>query len=103
MSLKPPSLWIEQRGRHHRVYWRNGVAGLPARSYLPFYGRDAAEQFVGMAGLRGLATTRKVLDSDDPLKPPRCSRRRSPSATRQRPTFGRAPTCSSGGDPCRLG
>ena len=23
MSLKPPSLWIEQRGRQHRVYWRN--------------------------------------------------------------------------------
>ena len=34
MSLKPPSLWIEQRGLQHRVYWRNTPGlGLPARSY----------------------------------------------------------------------
>jgi integrase len=66
MSLKPPSLWIEQRGLQHRVYWRNGVAGLPARSYVPFYGRAEAEQFVGMAGLLGLDTARQVLEADDP-------------------------------------
>ncbi|SDY82642.1 hypothetical protein SAMN05660209_03812 [Geodermatophilus africanus] len=65
-----PGPWIEQRGRRHRVYWRNGVAGLPARSYLQFYGRDAAEQFVGMAGLGllGLHTACQVLDTDDPLE-----------------------------------
>ena len=68
MSLKPPSLWIEKRGHQHRVYWRNTAAGLPARSYLPFYGRPDAEQFVGMAGLLGLATARQVLDTDDPLE-----------------------------------
>ena len=68
MSLKPPSLWIEKRGHQHRVYWRNTVPGLPARSYVPFHGRDAAEQFVGMAGLLGLATARQVLDTDDPLE-----------------------------------
>ncbi|HEY0403889.1 MAG TPA: hypothetical protein VGD09_17870, partial [Blastococcus sp.] len=31
MSLKPPSLWIEQRGQQHLVYWRNTLPGLPAR------------------------------------------------------------------------
>ena len=34
MSLTPPSLWIEQRGLQHRVYWRNGVPGQPTRSYV---------------------------------------------------------------------
>ena len=69
MALKPPSLWIEKRGHQHRVYWRNTVSGLPARSYVPFYGRAEAEQFVGMAGLGllGLHTARQVLDTDDPL------------------------------------
>jgi hypothetical protein len=34
MSLKPPALWIEQRGRQHRVYSRNTPGlGLPVRSY----------------------------------------------------------------------
>jgi hypothetical protein len=66
MSLKPPSLWIEQRGRQQRVYWRNAVPDLPARSYVPFHGRDEAEQFVGMAGLLGLDTARQVLDAEDP-------------------------------------
>jgi hypothetical protein len=33
MSLKPPSLWIEERGRQFRVYRRNTRdLGLPARS-----------------------------------------------------------------------
>jgi hypothetical protein len=66
MSLKPPSLWIEKRGHQHRVYWRNSLPGLPARSYLPFYGRAEAERFVGMADLLGLDTSRQVLDTDDP-------------------------------------
>ena len=66
MSLKPPSLWIEQRGNQHRVYWRNTDAGLPARSYLPFYGRDSAEHFVGSAALLGLHTARQVFTTDDP-------------------------------------
>jgi integrase len=66
MSLKPPSLWIEQRGKQHRVYWRNSDAGLPARSYLPFYGRDAAEHFVGSAALLGLHTARQVFTTEDP-------------------------------------
>jgi len=66
MSLKPPSLWIEQRGLQHRVYWRNNVAGLPAQSYLPFYGRDAAEHFVGSASLLGLHTARQVFTTEDP-------------------------------------
>ena len=49
MSLEPPSLWIEPRGRQHRVYWRNGVHRLLARSYVAFYGRAEAEQFITMA------------------------------------------------------
>ncbi|HYH25787.1 MAG TPA: hypothetical protein VD834_10600 [Blastococcus sp.] len=63
MSLKPPSLWIEKRGQQHRVYWRNTDVGLPARSYLPFYGRDAAQHTpdrpaasdVGSSGVPGAA------------------------------------------------
>ena len=63
MSLKPPSLWIEQRGHQHRVFWRNTDAGLPARSYLPFYGRDVAQHTpdrpaasdVGSSGVPGAA------------------------------------------------
>src|SRR5206468_2648411 len=50
----------------HRVYWRNSLPGLPARSYLPFYGRAEAEQFVCMAGLLGIDTSRQVLETDDP-------------------------------------
>jgi hypothetical protein len=55
----PSSSWIEQRGRQHRVYWRSSAVGLPARSYLPFYGRDAAEHFVGSAALLGLDIVRQ--------------------------------------------
>jgi hypothetical protein len=66
MSLKPPSLWIEQRGRQHRVYWRNGVPGLPTRSYVPFYGREEAGRFGGMASLLGLDTARRVVATEDP-------------------------------------
>jgi hypothetical protein len=66
MSLKSPSLWIEQRGLQYRVYWRNGVPDLPARSYLSFYGRDAAEHFVGSAALLGLDTARQVFTTEDP-------------------------------------
>ncbi len=51
MSLKPPSLWIEQRGLQHRVYWRNRVPGEPAaRSYLPFYERVGAPRRHPAAG-----------------------------------------------------
>jgi hypothetical protein len=66
MSLKPPSLWIEQRGLQHRVYWRNSVPGLRARPYLPFYVRAEAERFTVMAGLLGLDTARQVATTEDP-------------------------------------
>ncbi len=66
MSLKPPSLWIEQRGRQHRVYWRNTVPGLRARPYLPFYVRAEAERFIVMAGLLGLDTASQVATTEDP-------------------------------------
>jgi hypothetical protein len=66
MSLKAPTLWIEQRGLQHRVYWRNSVAGLPARSYLPFYERDAATKFINLASLLGMDVARRVLATDDP-------------------------------------
>jgi hypothetical protein len=66
MSLKPPSLWIEKRGQQHLVYWRNTVPGLPARSFLPFYGREAADHFVGSAALLGLDIARQVFTTEDP-------------------------------------
>jgi hypothetical protein len=66
MSLKPPSLWLEQRGRQHRVYWRNAAPGLPRRSYLPFCGRDVAQDFVSSAALLGLDTARQVFTTEDP-------------------------------------
>jgi hypothetical protein len=40
------------------VYWRNNVAGLPARSYLPFYKRDAATKFINLASLLGSSGSR---------------------------------------------
>jgi hypothetical protein len=66
MSRKAPSLWIEQRGHQYRVYWRNGVPGLRARPYLPFYVRAEAERFIVMAGLLGLDTARQVATTEDP-------------------------------------
>jgi hypothetical protein len=67
MSLKPPSLWIEKRGRQHRVYRRNTSGlGLPARSYLPFYERDAATKFISLASLLGMDVARRVLATEDP-------------------------------------
>jgi hypothetical protein len=66
MSLKPPSLWIEKRGRQNRVYWRNPPGlGLAARSYQRFYSRADAEQFVSMAAYFGLETARQVTATED--------------------------------------
>jgi hypothetical protein len=66
MSLKPPSLWIEKRGRQHRVYWRNAPGlGLPARSYQRFYSSADAQQFIGMAAFLGLDTARQVMATED--------------------------------------
>ncbi len=38
-------MWIETRGRQHRVYWRTGQAS-PKKTFEPFASRDAAELFV---------------------------------------------------------
>lgn len=66
MSLKPPSMWIEKRGRQHRVYWRNAPGlGLPARSYQRLDSRGDAEQFIGMAAHFGLETARQVMATPD--------------------------------------
>lgn len=38
MALERPSMWIEQRGRQHSVYWRNPPGlGLATRSYQRRY------------------------------------------------------------------
>jgi hypothetical protein len=43
-SQSAPSMWIENRGRQFRVYWRNPpVLGLSARSYQRLYSRGDAE------------------------------------------------------------
>lgn len=66
MSLKPPSLWIEKRGRQFLVYWRNPEGCLPARScQRGLYTRADAEKFIIMAGHLGLDTTRHVMAAND--------------------------------------
>lgn len=86
MSLKPPNLWIEQRGLQHRVYWRTAVPGLPTRSSLRFYGRAEAEQFVGMPRPPGLDTARKCSTPTIREQPRCCCRKRWPSGTSRPPT-----------------
>ncbi|TKJ18290.1 hypothetical protein A6V29_11865 [Blastococcus sp. CCUG 61487] len=59
-------MWIEKRGRQHRVYWRNPAGlGLPARSYQRLDSRGDAEQFIGMAAHFGLDTARRVVATPD--------------------------------------
>ncbi|MGY1827604.1 tyrosine-type recombinase/integrase [Blastococcus sp. SYSU DS0541] len=59
-------MWIEKRGRQHRVYWRNPAGlGLPARSYQRLESRGDAEQFIGMAAHFGLDTARQVMATPD--------------------------------------
>ncbi len=41
-------MWIEQRGRQHRVYYRSGLA-RPKKAFEPFATRDQAEAFVEIA------------------------------------------------------
>ena len=45
-------MWIETRGRQHRVYWRTGQAS-PRKTFEPFASRDAAELFVDLARRAG--------------------------------------------------
>lgn len=45
-------MWIETRGRQHRVYWRTGQAS-PKKTFEPFASRDAAELFVDLARRAG--------------------------------------------------
>jgi hypothetical protein len=99
MSLKPPSLWIEQRGRQHRVYWRNSVPGLRARPYLPFYVRAEAERFIVMAGLLGLDTASQVATTEDPqaaaalLQAALTERGLAPADPAPGPATARPPAC----------
>ncbi|MCU1612973.1 MAG: hypothetical protein JWO98_513 [Frankiales bacterium] len=67
MALKPPALWIELRGRQHRVYWRNAPGlGLPARSYQPgLYSKADAQKFVEIATHLGLDTARQAMAAND--------------------------------------
>jgi hypothetical protein len=71
MSLKLSSLWIEQRGRQHRVYWRNAaglgrlsrVGGAPASrgatETVWLWGRSADDEH-GRAAGSGVARTGAV-------------------------------------------
>jgi integrase len=45
-------MWIETRGRQHRVYWSTGQAS-PKKTFGPFASRDAAELFVDLARRAG--------------------------------------------------
>jgi hypothetical protein len=41
-------MWIETRGRQHRVYWRTGLVG-PKKTFEPFPNHAQAELFVSLA------------------------------------------------------
>jgi integrase len=45
-------MWIETRGRQHRVYWRTGLPS-PKKAFEPFPSRDAAELFIDLARRSG--------------------------------------------------
>lgn len=47
-------MWIDKRGRQHRVYYRTGLAS-PKRAFEAFESREEAERFIGLARLSSLA------------------------------------------------
>lgn len=46
-------MWIEPRGRQHRVYWRTGLAA-PKKAFEPFASREKAELFIKLARMSSL-------------------------------------------------
>jgi integrase len=46
-------MWIEQRGRQHRVYYRTGLAS-PKKAFEPFATRDHADRFIALARISSL-------------------------------------------------
>jgi hypothetical protein len=50
-------MWIEMRGRQHRVYYRNPLPEKPNnRDSVAFYAEDDARRFITMAGPATAAT-----------------------------------------------
>lgn len=57
-------MWIEIKGKQHRVYWRTGLpVPAPARSYEAFTDRTDAEKFVELIRLVGLDVAQAVLQN----------------------------------------
>lgn len=53
-------MWIEQRGRQHRVYFRPGLAS-PKKAFEKFITRDDAERFIELAQLITLGGARRAI------------------------------------------
>jgi hypothetical protein len=79
-------MWIEQRGRQHRVYYRTGLSS-PARAFEPFGTRDQAEAFIQLARATSLAGA--------------MSYARNPSAYALRELFGLPPLAAAAVAPQR--
>jgi hypothetical protein len=59
-------MWIEQRGRQHRVYYRNPLPQKPHnRDNVAFYAETDARGFITLAGQIGLATALAVSSEPD--------------------------------------
>jgi len=59
-------MWIEKRGRQHRVYYRNPLPEKPSnRDNVAFYAEADARGFIDLAGQLGLATALAVTNEPD--------------------------------------
>jgi hypothetical protein len=59
-------MWIDLRGRQHRVYYRNPLPEKPNnRDYVAFFAEDDARKFIALAGQLGLATALAVTNEPD--------------------------------------
>jgi hypothetical protein len=55
--MEKPTMWIDLRGRQHRVYYRNPCRrSRRNRDYVAFFAEDDARKFIALAGQLGLAT-----------------------------------------------
>jgi hypothetical protein len=59
-------MWIDVRGRQHRVYYRNPLPEKPKnRDQVAFFAEDDARRFIVLAGQLGLATALAVTNEPD--------------------------------------
>lgn len=60
-------MWIEVKGRQHRVYWRTNLPSpSPKKMYEKFASRDDARSFIDFAGWVGLSKARAYMADPTP-------------------------------------